>query len=181
MDPSEAVEARARERVEALEHFRYGITDCHVTIDAPHRHHHQGQLYAVRLRIHVPGSEIVINHGSGADKHAHEDVYVALRDAFDAAERQLADFVRKRDHRTSPHAEPLIGHVTKHFGAEGYGFVETSDGLDVYFHEHSVVGQAFDALQVGDEVRVELTGLESTRGPQASTVRPTGRHHRHHG
>jgi hypothetical protein len=44
--------------------------------------------------MHVPGAALVINRDPGQDQ-AHEDVYVAMRDAFDAAERRLEDYVRK--------------------------------------------------------------------------------------
>jgi ribosome-associated translation inhibitor RaiA len=42
----------------------------------------------------VPGKELVVSRDPG-DVHAHKDVYVAIRDAFDAAERQLAEHGRK--------------------------------------------------------------------------------------
>ncbi|MGD8860100.1 MAG: HPF/RaiA family ribosome-associated protein [Myxococcales bacterium] len=98
VDHSEAVEAKVRERADRLE--RLGrITNCTVVIQAPHQHSHKGNLYDVRIEIQVPGSEVLVNK-EGAQNHAHEDVYVAVRDAFDAAERQLGDLHRKRsEHR----------------------------------------------------------------------------------
>ena len=59
-----------------------------VVVEAPHKHHHQGKQFNVRIDIGVPGNEIVVN------RDHHEDVYVALRDAFDAAKRQLEDYAR---------------------------------------------------------------------------------------
>ena len=103
MEPSEAVEARVRELAARLERFYDRIITCHVTIEQPHQHHRQGSLFEVRLLIGVPGREIVID-GEGSQNHAHEDPYVAIRDAFDSAVRQLEDEVRKHDHRTHrPH------------------------------------------------------------------------------
>jgi ribosomal subunit interface protein len=98
MDPSPAVEDRVRERSAQLERFHDRITSCRVVVQAPHQHHQKGGLYEVRVDLHVPGAEIVINH-EGSQEHAHEDVYVAVRDAFDAAERKLEDHVRRHDHR----------------------------------------------------------------------------------
>ncbi len=98
MEPSPAVDARIRERAARLERFHDRIGGCHVTVQAPHQHHHKGQLYEVRLRVHVAGAEIVIDR-EGSQDHAHEDVYVAVRDAFDAAERKLEDHVRRHEHR----------------------------------------------------------------------------------
>lgn len=90
MDASESVEESVREHAAKLERYFDRITGCRVVIEAPHRHSHKGKLYQVRIDISVPGSEIVVNH-DGAKDHAHEDVYVAVRDAFAAATRQLQD------------------------------------------------------------------------------------------
>lgn len=95
VDRSPAVEAAVRERVAKLEQIADNITSCRVTIEAPHRHHQQGNLYAVSVDLRYPGSELVANRSPSAH-HAHEDVYVALRDAFRAARRQLQDRQRVR-------------------------------------------------------------------------------------
>jgi ribosomal subunit interface protein len=176
VEPSPAIEARVRERAARLERFHDRITSCDVAIEAPHRHHRKGKLYVVRLQIRIPGGDIAINR-AGPQHHAHEDPYVALRDAFDAAERKLEDAERRRDHRAKAHEVPLHGKVVRIFPQDGYGFVETSDGLEVYFHEHSVTDARFADLQTGDEVRLELAPKESEKGPQATTVRPIGKHH----
>jgi ribosome-associated translation inhibitor RaiA len=88
IEPSEALEARVRDHAEYLEHLCDRITSCQVVIDAPHRHSHKGQLYEARIQMRIPGHEIVVNR-EGPHDHAHEDPYVALRDAFSAAERKL--------------------------------------------------------------------------------------------
>ena len=98
MDSSEAVTAKIRERLDKLERFHDRILTCHVVVEAPHRHKHKCMIYVVRIVLSVPGGEIVVNREPGAD-HAHEDVYVAIRDAFDALRRQLEDYARKHsDH-----------------------------------------------------------------------------------
>jgi len=89
IEHSEALEAHIRGKAEKLEEFFKHITSCRVVVEVPHKHHHQGKQFNVRIDIGVPGSEIVVNRD-----HA-EDVYVALRDAFDAAKRQLEDYARK--------------------------------------------------------------------------------------
>lgn len=93
VDRSPAVEAAVRERVAKLEQFSESITSCRVTVEAPHRHHQQGNLFAVRVDLRFPGGEAVVNR-SPSENHAHEDVYVALRDAFKAARRQIQDHER---------------------------------------------------------------------------------------
>ncbi|MFZ2525309.1 MAG: ribosome-associated translation inhibitor RaiA, partial [Candidatus Ferrigenium altingense] len=89
VDHSEALETRIRDKVAKLEEFSKHIISCRVVVEVPHKHHHQGKQFNVRIDIGVPGSEIVVNRD-----HA-EDVYVALRDTFDAAKRQLEDYARK--------------------------------------------------------------------------------------
>jgi ribosomal subunit interface protein len=86
---SEAVDKRIRAKVENLEEFFNHITSCHVVVEMPHKHQQQGSQFNVRIDIVVPGNEIVVTRD-----HA-EDVYVALRDAFDAAKRQLKDYAQK--------------------------------------------------------------------------------------
>lgn len=106
MDPSESVETRVRERVERLERHSERITSCHVTVEAPHRHHHKGNQYRVRIVLHVPGHELVVSREPG-DAGAHADVYVAIRDAFDAAERRLKDRTARVRGEVKTHEPPL--------------------------------------------------------------------------
>ena len=90
MDSSPAVEARLREKVETLEHVSTHITACRVVVGAPTVHHRKGagSSYQVAIELSVPGGEIVVSHDKG-DAADHDDVYVALRDAFAAAKRRL--------------------------------------------------------------------------------------------
>ena len=89
IEHSDTLETHIRSKAEKLEEFFKHITSCRVVVEVPHRHHQQGKQFNVRLDIGVPGNEIVVNR-----EHA-EDVYVALRDAFGAAKRQLEDYARK--------------------------------------------------------------------------------------
>jgi ribosomal subunit interface protein len=89
MEHSDALETHIRDKVSKLDEFFDRIMSCRVVVEMPHKHHHQGKHFNVRLDIGVPGSELVVNRD-----HA-EDVYIALRDAFDAAKRQLEDYARK--------------------------------------------------------------------------------------
>jgi ribosome-associated translation inhibitor RaiA len=95
LDRSPAIEAAVRERAAKLEQFAPNITSCRVTVEAPHKYHHQGNIFTVRVDLHYPGGAAVATR-SPAQDHSHEDVYVALRDAFRAARRRLQDGVRMR-------------------------------------------------------------------------------------
>jgi cold shock CspA family protein/ribosome-associated translation inhibitor RaiA len=174
MEPSPAIEARIREKAAKLEHFHDRIVGCKVVVEAPHRHHHKGKLYNVRIDISVPGKDVFVGH-SGPLNHAHEDVNVAIRDAFNAAGRQLEDHVRRTRGDVKAHVAPVQGKVLRL--GEDYGFVQTQDGQEVYFHKNSVVDDTFDRLKIGSEVRLVIAESEGVEGAQASTVTPIGKHH----
>lgn len=168
------MEADIREKAAKLDEFYDQIMTCRVVVGSPHGHHHQGKLYQVSLDLTVPNAEIVVNR-SPTEHHAHEDVYVAIRDAFDAARRQLQDYARKQRGQVKGHETPAHGTISALVEMEDFGRIKTSDGRDVYFHRNSVVDGDFNALNIGDEVRfVEEAGEE---GPQASTVHVVGKHH----
>ena len=174
MDASESVAAAARDHVAKLEHLADSIISCRVTIEAPHHHHHQGNLYTVSIDLRYAGGEAVANRAPGAD-HAHEDVYVALRDAFKAARRQLQDRMRVRSGNVKHHDDPRHGTITSLDKARNCGRIGTADGRDIYFHRNSVLNAKFESLEVGAEVRfAEEAGDE---GPQASSVHVVGKHH----
>ena len=107
MDPSPAVEERIREKAEKLERFHDRIVGCTVVVEAPHRHHHKGKLYNVRLDISVPRKDVVVDRAKPID-HAHEDVYVAVRErrrgpAAGGSDPEAAR--RIKTHASSPPAE----------------------------------------------------------------------------
>jgi ribosomal subunit interface protein len=165
---SAAVERYIRERAAKLDGFYDRIMSCRVAVEAPVRHHRKGGPFKVRIDLSVPGAELVVN------RQADDDLYVAIRDAFDAARRKLEDYARRQRGAMKAHEAPTHGRVIKLFPEEGYGFLETSDGHEIYFHHHSVLRAGFDRLAIGTGVRyVEEQG---EHGPQASTVTIVGKH-----
>jgi len=89
VEHSEALETHIREKAKKLDEFFNHIMSCRVVVEVPHKHHRQGKHYNVRIDIGVAGGEIAVNRDNA------EDIYVALRDAFDVAKRQLEDYARK--------------------------------------------------------------------------------------
>lgn len=168
MPPSEAIEAHIREKVEKLESFYPHIVGCRATVEIAGKHKTQGKKYNVRLDITVPGSELVVN------RDMHEDVYVALRDAFDAAKRQLEDYGRRQRGDIKVHELANHGQVARLFPDEGCGFIETPDGRELYFSRENVIHPGFDDLEIGSEVQFleEVAG----EGMQAKRV-SVGKHH----
>ncbi len=174
MESSDFIEARVRERAEKLDHFCKDIMSCRVVVEAQHKHHYKGNLYHVRVDVKIPNAELVASRDP-ARHQAHEDVYVAIRDAFDAIRRQLEDRGRRRRGKIKVHETPPHGCIIGLVPAENYGKIETSDGRHVYFHRNSVVDADFDHLKIGDTVHFAEEMGE--RGLQASTVHVEGKHH----
>jgi ribosome-associated translation inhibitor RaiA len=88
MESSAAVETRVNELANHLGVFSDRILSCRVVVDSPHRHHHQGKVFAVKVQLELPGEDVVVDM-ERPQRDGHDDVYVVLRDAFDAAKRQL--------------------------------------------------------------------------------------------
>lgn len=173
MEPSPATEEFIRHWVSKLETVYDRIERCEVVIERPHQHHHQGQRYHVRVAVAVPGPDIQASRDHALDG-AHEDLRVAIRDAFRAARRQLEDHVRRLRADVKTHVEPEHGRVT-YVDVEGeWGYLD-ADGRQVYFHHNSVVDHTMPA--VGDEVR--FTEKPGEKGPQASSVARIGMHGHH--
>ncbi len=166
---SPAIEDNVRQQLAKLERFHKHIIGCRVTVEAPHRHQHKGVIYQITIDITVPGGELLANRAPAKD-HTHEDVYIAIRDAFHAARRQLEAHARKRRGAVKTHESPPFGRVARIFGDEDYGFIETPEGREIYFHAHSVLSDGFGKLAVGD--MIEFVEEMGEKGPQASTVRP---------
>ena len=176
MDSSNAVAARIRSRTAELEQFFDRITSCRVVVECQHPRHQQGNLFRVRVDLKVPGREIVVGRDPAAH-HAHQDVYVAIRDAFDTTRRLLEDHAREARGDVKVHAVPDHGRVARLVPEQNCGFIQSSEGNEIYFHRNSVTNGGFDKLAVGDEVRFIAQHSESPEGPQASTVVPLGKHH----
>lgn len=194
MAPSEVIEAHIREAALRLDSFYDEIMGCRVLVETPHQHHRKGKQYHVRIDLTVPGGEFVIKRAPRLTTDrplrfrklpedvdveesrelskyaAHDDIQLAIRDAFDAARRKLQDYARRRRgvlkvHEGSPHAR-----VSRLFPDEGFGFLETADGREIYFHENSVLDSGFGGLKIGTEVHFAEEPGE--KGPQATTVVP---------
>ena len=175
LDRSATIEDRIWEEAAQLDEFCDHIMSCRVVVDVPHRHHEFGNVYQVRLDIKVPGEEIAVVHEPAEHDPHYKDVNVAIRDAFDSAARKLEDYVRRQRQDVKHHESPPHGRIVKLLPEGGYGFIETPEGREVYFHANSVLDSKFDDLAIGTEVTfAEELG---DKGPQASTVRVLGRRH----
>jgi cold shock CspA family protein len=124
----------------------------------------------VRIDVTVPPEhELVVTRNSG-EGDAHEQLVTVIRNAFAAMRRQLKKLVEKqrRDVKTHP-AQEIAGVVVRLFRDQGYGFIKSLDGEEVYFHKNSLPGDGFDRLEIG--TGVQWVEEEGDKGLQATTVR----------
>ncbi|MBD3298761.1 MAG: HPF/RaiA family ribosome-associated protein [candidate division Zixibacteria bacterium] len=167
---TEDIENLVHQKVDALHRVCDHLTSCRVAIEKPQRDQRTGSPFRVRIDIHVPpGHEIIAKREPGeSDTHAPLDS--VIRDTFDAAQRQLKRLVERQQGEEKSHPEQeAVALVARLFPNEDYGFLQTVDGRDVYFHRNAVTNDDFDRLELGTGVHfVEVQGDE---GPQASTVR----------
>ncbi|MCC6778906.1 MAG: HPF/RaiA family ribosome-associated protein [Hyphomicrobiales bacterium] len=172
MDAQDSVRSTVAGHVAELEN-RFGrVTACRVVIKAPSEHHRTGGLYEINIRVVLPdGKEVNIGRTPGADER-HADLSFAVNDAFKRARRQLRGKARRLQGQVKAHESSPVGTVQR-IGDE-FGFLESADGREIYFHRNSVLDGAFSRLKVGSKVTfAEETG---EKGPQASTVHLLGKH-----
>lgn len=87
---SDAVEAAIHRWVARLEHVHDRIIRCEVKIAQPHKSHRHGREFEIHVVLEWWGENIATSH------HGHEDIYVAIADAFRASRRQLLDQIDSR-------------------------------------------------------------------------------------
>lgn len=160
--PSVALESLIRKRVDKLSQFYDRICSCRVVVESPQRHKHQGKLYCVKIDLTVPGKELVVT------KKHNEDIYIAIRDAFNAIERQLEEHARKRHGRVKSHNHVTHGYIVRMTPEEGFGFIEGTDGNEYYFSITNVAYPHFEQLIIGDAV--EFISVPYSDGVHAQHV-----------
>lgn len=165
---SKREEQLIRRQITMLERFYSRLTRCEVVIDGPGGRHQRGGPFEARLHLGVPGDELTVDRQSG------EDPTSALRQAFAAGRRQLQDWVRVKQGSVKRHRPARTALVARLFSEDGYGFLETADGREIYFHAHAVLDPGgFAALEIGTEVRFHEE--QGDEGPQASSLTLTRR------
>lgn len=170
MDSSPAVEAAIRHRAARLERFAQQITRFHVIVDMPHQHRHRGNHYAIRIDITTRSGAVYVTRDPGQDD-SHKDFQAVLRDAFDAAVRHLESDAQRSQGEDRDRARPPSGRVARLFPEQGYGFLTTPEGEEVYFHQNSVGGASFEQLRVGSEVSFSIAPEDAEQGARAASVR----------
>jgi cold shock CspA family protein/ribosome-associated translation inhibitor RaiA len=185
MESSEVVKGWIQEEANKLDEFHGKIIGCRVVVELPNRRRKAGNLYHVSVDLTVPGGEVVVKRqanlrvlpGRVESKPTkrlevqvpHKDLRQAINDAFGAMQRRLQDFSHLRRREVKTHQASPRARVARLFPEEGYGFLETTDGREIYFHKNSVLNNAFERLATGSTV--SFTEEKGDQGPQASTVK----------
>ncbi|HTQ34343.1 MAG TPA: HPF/RaiA family ribosome-associated protein [Stellaceae bacterium] len=103
---SPAVEEQIRERAEHLERVFDRLTACRVTVEGRHRPQRAGRVAHLCIELSVPGKTITIGRGA-AELESHDDVFVAVRAAFDAARRRLDRHAQRRRGEVKSHTPAI--------------------------------------------------------------------------
>lgn len=173
IQPSDAIEAAVRERVNKLGAIYNRLVVVRVHVEARMKRHRTGNIYTVHIELGVPGKDLVVSKAPHKPrrKYADPDLYTIIREAFDTAERQLKEFKAQISGEVKTHESDFQfqGQVAQLFPEQDHGFLLTKEGGQLYFHRNSVLNNGFDKLKEGDIVHyVETVG---DTGPIASKVR----------
>lgn len=169
IEKNEALEALINDEAAKLEKICDYLISCRIAVEKPHEHQRSGSPYRVRIKVTLPpGHEIVAVRESG-ESDMHEPLHTVLRNAFEAVQRQLKKVTAQQRGEVKTHLQQEMAAVVyKLAREEGYGFLKTLDGREIYFHRNSVLNDDFDRLEIGTGVR--FFEEEGEKGAQASSV-----------
>lgn len=174
MDAEPKWQAVIVDRIAELE-TRFGrITAGRVVVRAPSGHHTTGGLYEVRIHLDLPEGRTVSVSRTPTPDERHGQLAFAINDAFKRARRQLQTKAQQMRPHAGDREHPPIGTVIAIDGSGEFGFLEAVDGRRIYFHANSLLGMDIDELVPGE--RVVFHEERGDEGPQASTVKPLGKH-----
>jgi cold shock CspA family protein/ribosome-associated translation inhibitor RaiA len=160
-------------RVANLDRFARQINRCSVTIERQHEHPQSGSGWRVRLDLTVPpGHEIVVVRESWQGT-VRDDLYAVVKEAFTAARRQIQKLSAQQRGEVKRHEEQELDGVISRLAPEGFGFLTTGSGREIYFHRNSVVDMRFEDLKLG--MGVAFSEEPGDKGPQATTIRVVDR------
>ena len=165
VEKSDEIDDLIRTKAARLDRFCDHISRCDVAVEKPNQSLREGNPFRVRVIVTVPPGHELVNDEKQTEHEMHEPLTKIINDAFKTMERQLKDLVERQRHEVKTHVEPHAL-ITKLFA--DYGFITDGSGVDIYFHQNSLVHGDFADLKVGTEVRFDLS--HGDMGPQASSV-----------
>jgi cold shock CspA family protein len=165
-----AIEDLIQKQAAKLERVCDHIVGCRIAVEQPQEHQKSGNPFRVRIDVTVPPEHELVVIREAGEGDLHEQLPTVIRDAFGAMRRQLRKLVEKQRRDVKAHPEQEVaGFVIRVFREQGYGFIKSLNGQEIYFHKNSLPGNEFDRLEPG--TGVHWVQEEGDKGPQASTVR----------
>jgi cold shock CspA family protein len=155
--------AKIEEELARLQqHYRDPI--LHARVEIIGTPHHRLGAFEVHLVVNVPGDTITLLRQG--------DLVVPLVvEAFDALDRRLREHSEVIQQKVKTHEEVAEhGRVARLFPEDDFGFIETDEGLEVYFHANALKKGKFSSLAPGTEVKFAQEAGD--KGPQAIWVQP---------
>jgi cold shock CspA family protein/ribosome-associated translation inhibitor RaiA len=166
-----AIEDLIHKQAAKLERVCDHIVSCRIAVEKPQEHQRRGNPFRVRIDVTVPPEHELVVVRDSSEGDLHEQLSTVIRDGFGAMRRQLRKLVEKQHGDIKTHPEQEVGgFVVRLFPEQGYGFIKSLDGQEIYFHKNSLPGDdEFDRLEIG--TGVQWFEQQGDKGPQASTVR----------
>ncbi|MBH8550810.1 HPF/RaiA family ribosome-associated protein [Nostocaceae cyanobacterium CENA357] len=173
VEKTNAIDTLVNEKIAKLEHICNYISSCHIAIEKAHDRPRSGSPYRVRIDMTVPPGHELVAESNPSESNQYEPLDVVIRDAFNAARQQLFKLTKQQHEsdrsKSYEEVQETTALVTKLFRDQGYGFLKTLDGREIYFHCNSVLHDDFERLEIGTGVHFSLE--QGEEGPQASTVK----------
>ena len=169
VEKSDEIETHILKKAAKLDDIHPGIISCRVTVEREQEHQHSGSPYRVRVIVRIPPNKELIGQHEPGEGKIGDRLQTAVTEAFNAVQRQIVKTkeMQQGKVKSAPEQE-LLGLVVRLFREEGYGFIRSVDGREIYFHKNAVLHGGFERLEIGTGVRYFPS--EGEQGPQASTV-----------
>lgn len=164
LDHSEAVDERIRTKAEKLNQFSDHIISCEIVVEQSQAHRQNGTLYNIRINLLMPRKKQLV-----VTNNEQENLYLAIREAFDDMSRQVEDAARKMKGDVKHHPPRLHGKIARLFDDGEFGFIESHNGDEYYFNSDCLHNHTFDYLKIGMPVQfIEKMGDDGMRACRVS-------------
>lgn len=169
LEKTDEIEAHIFNKAAKLDEIHPGIISCRVAVEREQEHQRTGSPYRVRVVVRIPPGKELIGRREPGEGRIDDRLQTAVASAFEAVVRQLIKIKEKQQGKVkSAPEQETVGHVVRLFREQGYGFIRSIDGREIYFHKNAVLHADFERLEIGTGVRYFPS--EGDKGPQASTV-----------
>lgn len=100
LQKSAAIEQRVQEKVAKLAKHCGRMTRCRVVLEAAQRNAQKPKVYNIKIEIGMPRQRSIVVSHERVGSHASEELTMALREAFEAAQRKIEGVAVKRAQRS---------------------------------------------------------------------------------